>query len=51
VHLVVPIAFGSLGTAFGYLPVFLSNTVLLAGAGELIRRGLRAPAVISARRA
>jgi MFS family permease len=43
-HLVVPIAFGSLGTAFGYVPVFLSNTVLLTGAGELIRRGLRAPA-------
>ena len=50
-HLVVPIAFGSLGTAFGYMPVFFSNTVLLAGAGELIRRGLKAPAVVSARRA
>jgi cyanate permease len=50
-HLVVPLLFGSLGTAFGYMPVFLSNTALLVGAGELIRRGLRAPAVISARRA
>jgi predicted MFS family arabinose efflux permease len=40
-HLVVPVAFGSLGTAFGYMPVFLSNTAMLAGAGELIRRGLR----------
>jgi predicted MFS family arabinose efflux permease len=42
-HLVVPVAFGSLGTAFGYMPVFLSNTALLVGAGELIRRGLRTP--------
>ena len=42
-HLIVPIAFGSLGTAFGYMPVFLSNTALLVGAGELIRRGLRTP--------
>ena len=50
-HLVVPIAFGSLGTAFGYMPVFFSNTVLLAGAGELIRRGLKAPAAVSAPRA
>ena len=40
-HLIVPVAFGSLGTAFGYMPVFLSNTALLVGAGELIRRGLR----------
>ena len=40
-HFVVPVLFGSLGTAFGYMPVFLSNTVLLTGAGELIRRGLR----------
>jgi len=35
------VAFGSLGTAFGYMPVFLSNTAMLVGAGELIRRGLR----------
>jgi len=40
-HLVVPVLFGSLGTAFGYMPVFLSNTAMLIGAGELIRRGLR----------
>jgi predicted MFS family arabinose efflux permease len=40
-HLVVPVAFGSLGTAFGYMPVFLCNTAMLIGAGELIRRGLR----------
>jgi MFS family permease len=50
-HLVVPIFFGSLGTAFGYMPVFLTNTVLLTGAGEFIRRALRDPAVVSARRA
>ena len=50
-HLVVPIAFGSLGTAFGYMPVFLSNTVLLAGAGEFMRRALRDPGAVSARRA
>jgi MFS family permease len=42
-HLIVPVAFGSLGTAFGYMPVFLSNTAMLVGAGELIRRGLREP--------
>ena len=40
-HLIVPVAFGSLGAAFGYMPVFLSNTAMLVGAGELIRRGLR----------
>jgi hypothetical protein len=40
-HLVVPIAFGSLCAAFCYVPVFPSSSALLAGAGELIRRGLR----------
>ena len=42
-HLIVPVAFGSLGTAFGYVPVFLANTVILTAAGELIRRALRTP--------
>jgi len=28
-HLTIPIVFGSLGTAFGYVPVFVSNSVLL----------------------
>jgi MFS family permease len=39
-HLVVPLAFGSLGAAFGAVPVFLANAALLAGGG-LLRRGAR----------
>lgn len=38
-HLVIPIAFGSLGAAFGYAPVWLANTVLLSSGGWLVRRG------------
>jgi MFS family permease len=37
-HLIIPILFGSLGTAFGYAPVFFSNAVLLVGAGVLMRK-------------
>lgn len=36
-HLVIPIAFGSIGTAFGYMPVFLANSALLAAGGSLMR--------------
>ena len=36
-HLVVPIVFGSLGAAFGYTAVFLSNAAVLAGSGWLTR--------------
>jgi cyanate permease len=37
-HLVIPLAFGSLGTAFGYAPVFLSNSAMLIGGGILVRK-------------
>jgi predicted MFS family arabinose efflux permease len=37
-HLVIPLFFGSVGAAFGYLPVFVSSAAILAGAGELVRR-------------
>jgi MFS family permease len=38
-HLVIPLLFGSLGTAFGYAPVWLANSALLAIGGWLVRRG------------
>ena len=37
-HLVIPLAFGSVGTAFGYVPVFLSNSAMLVAAGMLMRK-------------
>ena len=40
-HLVVPIAFGGIGTVFGFAPVFLScSAVLLGGSwyGQFIER-------------
>jgi MFS family permease len=37
-HLVIPLLFGSVGTAFGYMPVFLSNSALLTAGGMLMRR-------------
>jgi predicted MFS family arabinose efflux permease len=37
-HLVVPLLFGSIGTAFGYAAVFLSNSGLLATGGVLLRK-------------
>ena len=37
-HLVIPVAFGSIGVAFGYAPVFLSNTVILTAGGLLMRK-------------
>jgi hypothetical protein len=37
-HLVIPLAFGSIGTAFGYTPVFVCNSVMLVGGGMLMRR-------------
>ena len=37
-HLVIPLAFGSLGTAFGYMPVFLSNSAMLVVGGMLMRK-------------
>ena len=37
-HLVVPLVFGSVGTAFGFAAVFLSNSGLLATGGFLMRK-------------
>ena len=37
-HLVVPLVFGSIGTAFGFSAVFLSNSALLATGGLLLRK-------------
>lgn len=37
-HFVIPLIFGSLGTAFGFAPVWLSNSVLLGIGGWLVRR-------------
>jgi predicted MFS family arabinose efflux permease len=37
-HLVVPIIFGSVGAAFGFGTVFLSNSALLAAGGLLLRK-------------
>ncbi len=37
-HLLIPLLFGSLGTAFGYVPVFLSNSSLLVAAAVMLRR-------------
>jgi MFS family permease len=37
-HLLIPLAFGSLGTAFGYTLVFVSNSGLLVTAGVIMRK-------------
>ena len=37
-HFVIPLIFGSLGTAFGFAPVWLSNAALLGVGGWLVRR-------------
>jgi MFS family permease len=37
-HLLIPLFFGSLGTAFGYTPVFFSNSALLVAAGAIMRK-------------
>lgn len=37
-HLTIPLFFGSLGTAFGFVPVFVSNAAMLVAGGELLRR-------------
>jgi len=39
-HLVIPLFFGSLGTAFGYFPVFVSNSAMLVAGGLLMRRNI-----------
>ena len=37
-HLIIPVFFGSLGTAFGYYPVFITNSAMLVAGGALMRR-------------
>jgi MFS family permease len=37
-HLVIPLVFGSLGTAFGFFPVFISNSAMLVAGGFIMRR-------------
>jgi MFS family permease len=39
-HLVMPLLFGSIGTVFGYFPVFISNSVMLVAGGLLMRRNI-----------
>ena len=41
-HIVVPIVFGSLGSAFGVAPVFLINALILAGGG-MLNRNIKEP--------
>ena len=37
-HMVTPLIFGALGTAFGVIPVFICNSIMLAGSGVIIGR-------------
>lgn len=37
-HLIIPVLFGSLGTAFGYYPVFITNSAMLVAGGAMMRR-------------
>ncbi|HTD91205.1 MAG TPA: MFS transporter, partial [Burkholderiales bacterium] len=37
-HMVTPLLFGAIGTAFGVAPVFWCNSLMLAGGGMIIRR-------------
>ena len=37
-HLFIPLFFGSVGAAFGFVPVFVSNAVMLAAGGAFMRR-------------
>ena len=37
-HVVIPVFFGSVGTAFGFKTVFLSNSAILASGGSLQNR-------------
>jgi MFS family permease len=39
-QLVIPLFFGSLGTAFGYFPVFVSDSAMLVAGGLLMRRNI-----------
>ncbi len=37
-HMVTPLLFGAIGTAFGVMPVFLFNSLMLMGGGLIMRR-------------
>lgn len=37
-HMVTPLLFGAIGTAFGVAPVFWCNSLMLAGSGLIMRR-------------
>jgi hypothetical protein len=41
-HMSVPVVFGALGTLSGVAPVFVANTLLLAGSSVLVARLRRA---------
>ncbi len=41
-HLCIPLFFGSVGAAFGFVPVFMSNAAMLVAGGALLRRKHRA---------
>ena len=40
-HLLMPLVFGSVGSAFGFYPVFFSNAALMAAGSALMRRSAR----------
>ena len=40
VHLVMPPLFGIIGTAFGFFPVFISNSTMLVASGLLMRQNI-----------
>jgi MFS family permease len=44
-HIIVPVIFGTLGTAFGIAPVFIINAFIQVGGGLLNRGNLRPGAV------
>ena len=37
-HVIIPVAAGSVGSLFGVAPVFWANAILMAGGGTLVRR-------------
>jgi cyanate permease len=41
IALIIPLFFGSIGTIFGYFPVFFSNSLLLLTGGILIHRNIK----------
>jgi hypothetical protein len=41
-HMVIPITFGTIGSALGMVTVFLANSALMLGGGYAHHRGARA---------